>query len=449
MSTPPPDPTQRSLAELLALRPIEEQEAFLAGLTDAEAEALAFDWDFLGRPKQQWPPGFWTTWAIIAGRGFGKTQTGSHATRRVAESGDVPMLHLVAPTPADYRDVMIEGPAGILQSSPRATRPEWFPSKRQLVWPNGVKALCFSAEDPEALRGPQCGFLWADEPGAWTYGEETWDQAQFGLRISPRTRTGPLQGQPRQVFTTTPKPYKWIKKLLADETTHVTRGTTYENLANLAEAFKRSVLKKYEGTSLGRQELMAELIEAVEGALWTPERLELTRAGVVRQDWVRVAVAVDPAVTATADSDETGLSVCAIGQDTELYVLEDATPGRVSPHAWATAALQAYYRHKADVIVAEVNNGGDMVVDTIRNLDPYARVETVTATRGKAVRAEPIAALWEQGRAHLLGTFPELEQQLTTWVPGQKGQDSPDRMDAMVWAATWLTEGRGRARLIA
>lgn len=440
------DPTEVSLAEILAAGALEELDEFLAGLSELEAEALQYEWDFLARPKQQWPAGDWTTWAIIAGRGFGKTWTGAHATRRVAESAEVPIIHLIAPTPADYRDVMIEGPAGLQAISPKWSRPEFFPSKRLLVWPNGVHGLCFSAEDPEALRGPQCGFIWHDEPGAWTYGEPTWDQSQFGLRIQPKA--GPvLGGIPRQVMTTTPKPFKWLKAILADPTTHLTTGTTYENLNNLADAFKRAVIRKYEGTTLGKQELLAQLLEAVQGALWTPELIENTRVHALDETRPRCVVAVDPAATSTEDSDETGIVVACSDTSGELYVIEDATPGRVSPTDWARAAVSAYYRHRADLIVAETNNGGDMVLATIRNIDPNVRVDKVTATRGKATRAEPISALFEQNRAHLLGTHPKLEEQLTQWVPGGK-ESSPDRLDAMVWALTALSAGR-RARLIA
>lgn len=447
--------SERSLAELLADSAEEELEAFLRSLSPVEADALNYEWEFFGRPKQQWPgrgqacgPDFgcmhpedaWTTWAIIAGRGFGKTWTGAQATRRVAEEGKVELLHLIAPTPADYRDVMIEGPAGLRALSPKWTRPDWFPSKRLLVWPNGVHGLCFSAEDPEALRGPQCGFMWADEPGAWTYGEETWDMAQFGLRLGQH---------PRQVMTTTPKPLEWLMDVLKDPYTHLTHGTTYENLQNLAQAFARTIIRKYEGTNLGRQELMAEFLNAVEGALWTPEMIEKSRRKSPPSTAVRAAVAVDPPITATDDSDECGIVAGVVGEDGDFYVLEDKSMAKASPDYWARVAVATYYRLRADAIVAEANQGGDMVRHTIQTVDPYVKIELVHATRGKAVRAEPIAALWEQDRGHIVDTLPKLEEQMTRWVPGVT-KKSPDRMDALVWLGTYLMlGGRNRARLIA
>lgn len=444
-----------SLAELIALGGQEAIEEFLDGLTQREAEALEYEWEFFARPKQLWPgdggacghahgclhePGDWTTWAIIAGRGFGKTWTGAQATRSVAERGKIPILHLIAPTPADYRDVMIEGPSGIQAVSPRWSRPEWFPSKRLLLWPNGVRGLCFSAEDPEALRGPQCGFLWGDEPGAWTYGQETWDQAQLGLRLGQK---------PRQIITTTPKPFEWLEEIVFDPNTHLTRGSTYENLQNLAKAFANTIIKRYEGTNLGRQELLAEFLHAVEGALWSPELLEKTRRHIAPADRTKAAVAIDPSVSSSAGADECGI-VSGFVAGGELYVERDLTLQRPSPDQWARVAVMEYHRIGADAVVAEVNNGGDLVAHTIRMVDPNVNVKVVHATRGKAMRAEPVAALFEQDRAHILRALPELEDQLCKWVPGVS-KKSPDRLDAMVWLGTFLMVdgGRKRARLIA
>lgn len=444
------DTAEWSKAKILAQDP-KSKAAFYAGVTTAfTAESIRTDWDFLGRPKQQWPDGDWDIWALVAGRGFGKTATGSNATRKVAESGEIGLIHLIAPTPADYRDVMIEGDSGILKASPRWNRPTFYPSKRLLQWPSGVRALCFSAEDPEALRGPQCGFLWGDEPASWTYGKETFDMAQFGLRLKPE-HTGPvMRGQPRQLLTTTPKPLQWFKDVLKQSNTHVTRGSTYENLDNLAAAFANSIIKRYEGTTLGNQELLALIAEQVEGALWTQELIHSCRTTSAPANRVRVVVAVDPAVTSNENSDETGIIVSALGDDEKVYILEDCTPGRVSPNTWAQAAVAAYHRHGADAIVAEVNNGGDLVSSNIATIDRYAPVEMVRATRGKERRAQPVVSLFEQKRAKMLGFFPELEEQMTQWSPIDKSAKSPDRMDAMVWGVAWLTgEAGGRSRLIA
>lgn len=430
-----------SVAEKLAAEGVEAIEEFLASLSEEDARRVAWEWEFNGRTKQLWPgrgqpcgpehgcahaPGTWTTWALIAGRGFGKTWVGANATHRVAMNGDVPIIHLIAPSPADYRDVMIEGPSGLHAIAPKWERPEFRTTKRLLEWPNGVRALCFSAHDPEALRGPQCGFIWMDEPAAWQYGQETFDMAQMGLRLG---------SYPRQVMTTTPKPYEWLKEILKDSQTHLTHGTTYENMANLPAAFRKAILRRYAGTTLGRQELMAEILDAVEGALWTVELIERTRSLSLTDTRPRCVVAVDPAVSATENSDETGIITAVLDAYGEGHVVADDSQTRAKPDQWARAAIAAYHRHQADAIVAEVNNGGDMVEHTIHTYDRSIRVEQVRASRGKATRAEPVVALFEQNRAHLLGTFPKLEHQLTNWVPGEKKSiTSPDRLDAMVWA---------------
>lgn len=456
MTTTALPPEDRSLAELLADDPVALDE-FLDGLTEKEAGRLRYSWEFNGRRKQLWPgrgqacgpaagcdhdPGAWSTWAVIAGRGFGKTFVGAHATHDVAMSGKVERIHLIAPSPADYRDVMIEGESGIQAIAPKYERPSFRSTKRLLEWPNGTRALCFSAHDPEALRGPQCGFLWADEPGAWQYGEDTWDMAQMGLRLGDF---------PRQVFTTTPKPYQWIKDLIKAGETHLTHGTTYENMSNLPAAFRRTILRKYTGTTLGRQELLAELLDAVEGALWTQELLEHTRRWELGKTRPRCVVAVDPAVSANPDSDETGIITIAMDDEGHGYVVADDTQTKASPDTWTRAAIAAYYRHQADMIVGEVNNGGDLVEDAIRTRDRNVRVKQVRASRGKAVRAEPVVGLFEQNRAHMLGTHPKLEQQLTNWVPGEKQSiASPDRLDAMVWGFTELMVDTGnQVRIVA
>lgn len=358
-----------------------------------------------------------------AGRGFGKTRTGAELIREWKE--DVPIIHLIGPTASDVRDVMIEGPAGILNISPRWDRPSYEPSKRKLTWKNGASALLFSADEPDRLRGPQCYKAWADEPASWRY-EETWDQMSFGLRLGLK---------PQVVATTTPRPTKLIKGLVARDgkDVAVTSGVTYENRANLADAFFTAVIRKYEGTRLGRQELNAEILEDVDGALWTRGLIEANRVR-THPTLKRIVIAIDPAVTAEEDSDETGIVPAGLGMDGHGYVLDDLSD-KYSPDAWAKKAVAAYHQWQADAIIAEVNNGGDMVEHTIKTIDRSVRVKKVHATRGKLLRAEPVAALDEQHKVHHVGCFPQMEDQMCNWVQGDR---SPDRLDARVWAITDL-----------
>lgn len=327
---------------------------------------------------------------------------------------------------------MVDGESGILAVCPKAERPTWQPSKARLEWPNGARSLIFTADEPDRLRGKQHSDLWADEIAAWRY-PDSWDQAQMGLRLG---------ADPRACVTTTPRPTALVKALISSPTTIVTRGSTYENRANLAPAFFSEILARYEGTRLGRQELLAEILEDTPGALWTQAAIDSARVHRA-PDLRRVVVAVDPAVTSSEDSDETGIVVAGVGpckckgaEETHAFVLEDLS-GRYTPDAWAQAAVKAYRRHKGDRIVPEVNNGGDLVVAAIRGVDQTVPVRPVRASRGKAVRAEPVAALYERGLVHHLGTLPGLEDQMTSWDPAGTGR-SPDRVDALVWALTDL-----------
>ncbi|MDI9846554.1 terminase family protein [Rhodoblastus sp. 17X3] len=394
------------------------------------ASALEDDWASKARPQQLPPPDDeWTTWLILAGRGFGKTRTGSEWVRSIAEAGKVHRIALVGPTAGDVRDTMVEGESGILSICPDWNRPTYEPSKRRLTWPNGCIATMFSSEEPERLRGPQHGAAWADELAAWRNVEETWSMLQFGLRLGER---------PRQVVTTTPKPLKIIKQLVAQDgqDVRVTRGSTYDNRENLAPTFFSQIVRKYEGTRLGRQELNAELLEDVQGALWTRDMIESSRwqdrKGVNLR---RIVVAVDPAVSVSETSDETGIVVAAIDDNAEGCILEDLS-GKYSPTEWASIAVRAYHRWEADRIVAEANQGGAMVESTIRVIDPNVAITLVHASRGKVARAEPISALYENGRVHHVGMFAELEDQLCSFEPGSN--KSPDRLDALVWALTEL-----------
>jgi predicted phage terminase large subunit-like protein len=405
----------------------------LATLTDEQAAVLLYDWDIWSRPKQKEPPGDWRVWLILAGRGFGKTRTGAEWTRGRAWKNKRARIGLIGRTVADVRDVMVEGESGILACSPPWFRPLYEPSKRRLTWPNGVKATTYSADEPDSLRGPQHTDLWCDEPASWQY-EETWDQAMFGLRLG---------SDPRCVATTTPRPTKLIKMLIALATTYVTTGSTYENKANLALAFLEQIIRKYEGTRLGRQELNAEILDDVEGALWKRWMIEDTRV-TQAPTMKRVIVAIDPAVTAEEGSDETGIIVAGLGMDGHGYVLSDKSL-RSSPQVWAETAITAYHAYKADRIIAEVNNGGDMVEMVIQNIAKESKQRlpylAVHASRGKQTRAEPVSALYERGLIHHVGTFPDLEDQLCSWEPGVT--KSPDRLDALVWAFTNLIVDAG------
>jgi phage terminase large subunit-like protein len=408
------------------------REAALNGLSDAETLALLHSWEFWARPNQLPPPGGWRVWLLLAGRGFGKTRCGAEWVRAQVETGGARRVALVAPTAADLRDVMIEGESGLLAIAPPRFRPLYEPSKRRLTWPNGAVATAFSADEPERLRGPQHDAAWCDELAAWRY-PEAWDMLMLGLRLG---------SEPRAVVTTTPKPVRLIRELLAREAAGevaVTRGSTYENRANLAPAFLAQIVRRYEGTRLGRQELEAELLEDVPGALWSRARLEQPGLRVAAvPELRRIVVAIDPAATSGAEADETGIIVAGLGADGHGYILEDLS-GRFAPLDWARQAIAGYRRHEADRIVAEVNNGGEMVAATLRMVDPAVPVTAVRASRGKAVRAEPIAALYEQGRVHHLGAFPALEDQMCAFAqdPARGGQ-SPDRVDALVWALSEL-----------
>ena len=391
----------------------------------------------MARPEQLAPGGEWLIWLILAGRGWGKSLTGAQWVRAQAEAGVSPIA-LVGATSADCRDVMLEGPSGILSICPNSNRPLYEPSKRRLTWPSGVTATLFSSEEPERLRGPQHACAWLDELCAWRNLGETWDQLQFGLRIGRR---------PRQVVTSTPKPSKLLRALVkrAAETGDVviTKGSTFDNAANLAPSFLADIERQFGGTRLGRQELSAEILDDTPGALWTRDLIEKTRVEPVHPGKLkRIVVAIDPAVSVGEGSDETGIVVAGLGHSGEFFILADLS-GRYLPNDWATRAVGAYRQFSADRIIAEANQGGAMVESTIRAVAPNVPVRLVHASRGKITRAEPISALFEQGRAHLAGTFNELEDQLCTFEAGSSS--SPDRFDAMVWAMTELSAGGARA----
>ena len=424
---------RRLQATSLSLRAELHRDRPFAALTPAEARALLYDWPFWARANQLPPDGEWRVWLVLAGRGFGKTRTGAEMIRARVAARMAHRLALVAPTAGDARDIMVEGESGILAVSPPWERPRYEPSKRRLTWPNGALATLFSADEPERLRGPQHDAAWCDELASWR-NPEAWDMLMFGLRLGT---------DPRVVVTTTPRATSLLRGLIVDPTVMVTQASTYENRANLAPAFFGQIISKYRGTRLGRQELEAELLEDVPGALWTRAMLEASRVRAV-PPLIRVVVAIDPAVSSTERADETGIIVAGKDAAGQGWVLADAS-GRYQPAEWAKTAVSVYRAHKADRIVAEVNNGGDMVEATLRMIEPNISFAAVRASRGKVTRAEPVAALYEQGRVRHLGVFPGLEDQMCAFTadahcsPSTRSAGySPDRVDALVWALTDL-----------
>jgi phage terminase large subunit-like protein len=440
-----------SKAEQFAAMSPDDRRELLANLKLDDTDVLEYSWPFWGRPSQLEPEGSWHTWLVLAGRGAGKTRLGAEFIRSQMcgatplEPGLCRHAALVGETAADVRKVMVgsglaesEG-AGILQVHPPAFRPVYNPSTKRLTWPNGAIASLYNATQPEELRGPQHSVAWCDEMAKWTYLRDTWDNLELGLRLG---------SNPRVVITTTPKPIKELKELMADPATIVTRGSTYENVGNLPPKFIERIVSKYEGTRLGRQELHAEILDDTPGALWKRSSIDDTRVKLIDvPDLTRIVVAIDPSATSGEDADEAGVVAAGIGKNGHLYVLEDASkqmaPVSNDPEApgWANVAIEIYHRRKADRIVAEVNNGGEMVEATIRMVDASVSYRAVHASRGKVVRAEPVAALYEQRRVHHVGMFAELEDQMTLFstdfdrkVMGY----SPDRVDALVWAITEL-----------
>lgn len=386
-------------------------------------------WGWQHARADQWPPSLsakdWLVLCFSGGRGAGKSRTGSEITHRVTEH--VPRLFLIGATGPDLRETMVEGISGILATAPPGKRPLWEPSKKRLTWPNGCIAQGFSAEEPDRLRGPEAGFVWADEPAHYPLIEDVWSNMLLGLRLGK---------DPKVVATTTPKPTKWMKALVKDPLTITRRVSTYANIENLADAFKRTVLDRFEGTRLGRQELHGEILEDVEGALWTWDMFQWVEEA---PPLARIVVAVDPAGSKLRSADETGIVVVGIGFDKHLYVLADYT-GRYSPNAWANKANSAYEQFSADAIVAEKNYGGDMVRHTLETSGwGGARVILVDSRRGKEIRAEPIVARYERKMVSHVGKpgdLAEVEGELTSWVPGQG--PSPNRLDALVHGGTDL-----------
>ncbi len=381
-------------------------------------------WTWNHARSEQRPPTDleWLTWLIQSGRGSGKTRTGSEVTHQMTELTG--RIALVGATGADVRDTMLEGESGIITVAKPGFRPKYEPSKRRLTWPNGCVGTTFSGEEPDRLRGPEHGFAWVDEPAHFPLIQDVWDNLMFGLRIGAR---------PRVLCTTTPLARPWLKTLRKDPTTRVTNASTYANIENLAPTFAKAIISKYEGTRLGRQEIYGELLEDVEGALWTYDLIEPTRLS-GPPILVRVVVGVDPAGSTRSASAETGIVVVGADHEGHLYVLADYS-GRYTPHGWASRVAEAHDEWEADAVVAEKNFGADMVEHTLRSAGFNYRLLLAQARRGKELRAEPLVGLYEQGKVHHCGVFDDLETQMTEWVPYDKRSPSPDRVDALVYAA--------------
>ena len=419
---------------MLASLPPERQREIVQTLSPTDLDELSYSWRFWARDEQLEPEGdWWTIWLLLAGRGFGKTRTGAEwIIDRVARGAR--RLVLAGPTSNDIREAMIEGESGILACSPPWNYPDYEPSKLRLTWPNGARATLISADEPERFRNKQADTYWCDELAAWPY-PDAWDQLQFGFRLRP-TGTLKLRG----VVTTTPKPKPLVRALMkrAGQDVAMTRGSTYDNRANLAEEFYRNVVSKYEGTRLGRQELEAELLEDVEGALFGRDMFEWPGMRVDRLpgNIVRSVVAIDPAAKSKETSDETGIVGVAMDSNNEFYVFADAS-GKYRPLDWGRRSIKVFDDFACDRVIGEENNGGEMVesnLRTIRNDLPYAGV---WASQGKRARAEPVSSLYQRKRVHHLGAFPHLEDEMCTWEP-LTGMTSPNRLDALVWALSYL-----------
>jgi phage terminase large subunit-like protein len=424
------DPRTFSVAEKLAVAGT--LGPFVEALDPAEAERLMYDWAFWRRPTQREPSFDWRWWMVRAGRGFGKTRLGAETVRARVAAGQAGRIAIVAPTAGDARDVMVEGESGLIVVHPQGEQPTYEPSKRRITWANGAQATTFSAEEPDRLRGPAHDLAWADEPASWRYGEEAFDNLALGLRLGDC---------PQGLLTMTPKRRPWLRKLEAQPDTAVTIGTTYENLLNLAPTFIADILDRYEGTRLGAQELHAEYLDDVEGALWTQAVIDGGRVahGPGGVEW-RTVVGVDP----PGETAECGI-VTVVGPARpalrgQAYVLDDRSLAG-PPETWGRQVVGAYYAAEADEIIVEANQGGDMCRAVIHAVDPTVRVRKVRAKFSKAVRAEPVAARYARGYVHHVGYFGALESQMTTWVPTD--ERSPDRIDALVWAVSDLLPEAG------
>lgn len=424
-------PLLRNIGALLELSPA-ERGRLLAALDDKQCDELFYDWSLWARDDQRPPPGDWIYWLILAGRGAGKTRAGAEAVREWAKSFAI--VNLIGATHDDVRDVMVLGESGLMAVCPSGERPRYARASGRLDWPNGAVSLLFSAEEPDRLRGKQHEKLWLDELAAWKRPAEAFDQALLGLRLGAK---------PQAVVTTTPRPTKLIKQLVADPLTIVSRGSTFDNLNHLAQAFVERITERYAGRAIGSQELLAEIVEETPGALWTRALIERQRLapGATPASYVEIVVGVDPPAKSGAKADECGIVVAARAEGGAIHVLADLSSQGDTPGRWAARVVSAFRRFQANRVVAEINNGGEMVEAVLRQSDANLPVRNVTATRGKYLRAEPVAAAYERGIVFHLGAFEKLEDQLCALTPdfdARAAGFSPDRADALVWAVADL-----------
>ncbi len=394
-------------------------------------EQRRYDWGLNARDNQRPPEGSWRTWMILAGRGFGKTRTGAETLRQWIKEGKSKRIALIGGSLHEVRSVMVEGESGLLNVHPAQERPLYIPSKRLIKWKNGAVAQFFGAEAYEQLRGPQFDCAWIDELAKFRKAEEVWQQLQLCLRLGDN---------PRCILTTTPRPTKLMKELISSPDVVVTKGSTFDNIANLAPTYIDQIRKQFLNTRLGAQELYAEMLTETAGALWQRTMIQYQQPPYEeashRPALERIVIAIDPATTTHDHSDETGIIVAGIDANKQAYVLEDHS-GKLSPNDWGRRVVDCYYRLNADRIVVEINKGGDLVENVLKSIDPTIPLKVVRATRGKYTRAEPIAALYEQKRVFHAQPFTLLEQQICDYIPGITSK-SPDRMDALVWALTEL-----------
>jgi len=419
------------------LLPESERTDILSKLTDEQAYAILHDWNFWARPEQlppkQWGKDGCFIWNVRAGRGFGKTRMSAEIFIRAVRDWGYKYPNLAGATAEDVRDIMIEGESGILACAPEDFKPKFIPSLKKLIWPNGVESHIYYGSEPNKARGPQSDFLWCDELAKWQRPEETFDNLLMGLRLG---------SNPLCIVTSTPRPTRFLMELerrtdrQGRPCTITTRGRTQDNFRNLSPVFISTIISKYEGTRLGRQELEGEFLDDNPEALWKRADIDNNRVFKI-PDLSYVVVGVDPAATSKDGSDDTGIIAAGKDDNGHYYVLGDYTI-HDTPQKWGNAVITAFHKHKANTIIGETNNGGEMVEHTLKTIDPKIPFKAVHASRGKATRAEPISALYEQGKVHHFGTFTELEDQLCEWVPGV--EKSPDRLDALVWALSMLSE---------
>ncbi len=434
-----PRPLKALFDDFLQTSP-DERARLIADLAAEEAAELYYDWSLWARPDQCAPAGDWVYWLILAGRGAGKTRAGAETVRAWARH--YPIVNLIGATRQDARDIMVSGESGLLAICPPAERPAFARASDRLEWPNGAISQIFSAEEPDRLRGKQHMKLWLDELAAWRE-PDAFDQAMLGLRLGDR---------PQAVISTTPRPTRLIKQLLGDANSVVTRGSTFDNARFLADAFLARIAARFDGRAIGRQELYAEIVEEAQGALWTRALIERQRlpANGPPADYAEIVIAVDPPARSGAKADECGIIAAGRTAGGIVHVLADLTSQGETPGQWSARVATAYRRFAANRVVAEINNGGEMVTQVLRQNDPNLPVRTVTATRGKFLRAEPVAAAYERGIVFHLGEFTKLEDQLCTLTPdfdARASGYSPDRADALVWAiADLLSPGAAQAR---